>query len=153
MALTSTEQLFLERPWYKCFLHNDNLTLFPVTSKNFLCNVTGFTIFQLSPIVFYWRFRVRFISTEKWNNKGKYPDGVQIIIFSLEKRFVWRQRFPKEIWQMEFDVAVRGISLGKRFSVVSTWRAPVRKRPEQSTVQFAHTFLTSCCTKSCLRFF
>ena len=82
MELTSTEQLFIERPWYKCFLHNDNL--FPVTSKKFLCNVIGFIIFHVSPVFFYWRFRVCFISTGKWYKKGKYPDGVQIFTFSLE---------------------------------------------------------------------
>ena len=37
MALTSAEQLFIERP------------LFPVTSvKIFICNVIGFTVFHLS---------------------------------------------------------------------------------------------------------
>ena len=57
----------------------------------------------------------------------------------------------KCVWR-EFDVAffmVRGISLGKRFSVVSTWRAPVRKRLKPSTLNFEHTFLTDCCTKPC----
>ena len=48
MARTSTEQLFIERPLYRRFLHNDH-TLFPVTSvKTFLCNVIGFTIYHLS---------------------------------------------------------------------------------------------------------
>ena len=28
MALTSTEQLFIERPLHKCFLHNDRLPYF-----------------------------------------------------------------------------------------------------------------------------
>ena len=33
MALTSMEQLFIERPLYRGFLHNDQLViLFPVTS-------------------------------------------------------------------------------------------------------------------------
>ena len=35
MALTSTEQLFIERPWYKCFLHNDNLTYFRAAASFF----------------------------------------------------------------------------------------------------------------------
>ena len=70
--------------------------------RKFFCNVIGVTIFHLAPVLFYWRFRVCFISTEKWNKKGKYPDGVQIFTFSLEKRFVSRQRFQKEIWRMVF---------------------------------------------------
>ena len=50
MVPTSMEQLFTERPLYRCFLHNDHFyTLFPVTSaRKFLCNVIGFTIFHLS---------------------------------------------------------------------------------------------------------
>ena len=42
---------------------------------------------------------------------------------------------------------VRGFSLEKRFWVVSTRRAPVPKRLKRSTLNFAHTFLTSCCRK------
>ena len=30
---------------------------------------------------FYWKFAIYFISTEKWNKKGKYPDEVQISTF------------------------------------------------------------------------
>ena len=74
--------------------------VFPVTSEKFICKDIDFTIFHLSPVFFDWKFRICFISTEKWNKKGKYPDGVQIFTFSLEHRIVWRQRFPKEIWQM-----------------------------------------------------
>ena len=51
MALTSIEQLFIERPLYRRLLHNDHLpyTLFQVTClKKILCNVIGFTIFYLS---------------------------------------------------------------------------------------------------------
>ena len=32
--------------------------------------------------------------------KEKYSDRVQIFTFSFENRFVWHQRFLKEIWQM-----------------------------------------------------
>ena len=32
--------------------------------------------------------------------KEKYPDRVQIFTLSVENSFVWRQRFPREIWQM-----------------------------------------------------
>ena len=48
---------------------------------------------------------------------------------------------------------VTGISLGKSFWVVNTWRAPVRKRFKGSTLGFAHTFLTDCCTKPWPQFF
>ena len=72
-----------------------SLALFPVTSvKNVLWDIIGFTIFHLfrtffygftvfdlSIIFFYWRFVIYFISIEKWNKKGKYPNGVQIFIF------------------------------------------------------------------------
>ena len=46
---------------------------------------------------------------------------------------------------------VRGISLGNGFWVVNT--TPVRKGLKGSTVNFAHTFLTDYCTKTCPRFF
>ena len=50
MILTSTEQLFIERPLCRRFLHNEHL--FPVTSVNkFLCNVIRFTTFHLSEAV------------------------------------------------------------------------------------------------------
>ena len=49
MILTSTEQLFMERPLNRLSLHNAHFFLFPVTSvKRFLCNVIGFPIFHLS---------------------------------------------------------------------------------------------------------
>ena len=49
MALTSTEQVFIERPLYRRFLHNDHLPYFLVTCvKKVLCNVISFTIFHLS---------------------------------------------------------------------------------------------------------
>ena len=46
--------------------------------------------------VFSWKFLVYFISTEKRNEKAKYPDGVQIFTFLHEYRFLWRQRFQKK---------------------------------------------------------
>ena len=55
-----------------------------------------------------------------------------------------------------FDVAVfvvRRISLVKSFWMVNTWWAPVRKRFKGSTLNFAHTFLTDCCTKAVPAFF
>ena len=76
---------------------------------------------------------------------GKYPDEVQIFTFLLEYRFVWHQRFQKKFG--------RWISLGKSFLVVNNWRAPVQKPLKRSTLTFAHTFLTDCCTKPCPRFF
>ena len=83
----------------------------------------------------------------------------------LEYWFIWRQRFQRNLtdgnfirkclWG-KFVVATfmfRGISLGKSFWVMKTWRAPVRKRLKGSTLNFAHTFLIVCCTKPCLLFF
>ena len=72
-------------------------------------------------------------------------------------------KISKEIWQtviwsenvfkenLNFH-GYRGILLRKSFWVVNTWRAPVRKRLKGSTLNFAHTFLTDCCTKPCPHF-
>ena len=156
MALTSTDLYNIS-----CIMMTYRIS----TSKKFLCNVIGFTIFHLSHVFFYWRFCVCFISKRKIKEKrGKHPDGLQIFTFSLKNRFVWHQRFLKEIWQMiiwsenvwrEFDVKifmVRWILLGKRFLVVGTWQTPVWKRLKWSALNFAHTFLTDCCTKPCWHF-
>ena len=43
MALSSTEQLFIETPLYRRFLRHDVTCV-----KKVICNVTGFTIFNLS---------------------------------------------------------------------------------------------------------
>ena len=48
---------------------------------------------------------------------------------------------------------VRGISPGKGFWVVNTWRAPTWKWLKRSTLNFAQTFLTGCWTKTWPRFF
>ena len=45
-----------------------------------------------------------------------------------------------------------GLKLGTfvsecKFLMVNTWRAPVQKRLEGSTIKFAHTFLTDCCSR------
>ena len=48
---------------------------------------------------------------------------------------------------------VTGVSLGKSFWVVNTWRAAVRKPFKGPTLGFAHTFLTDCCTKPWTQFF
>ena len=42
------------------------------------------------------RFLVTSFQQKHEMKKGKYPDGVQIFIFLLEYRFVWRQRFQKK---------------------------------------------------------
>ena len=66
----------------------------------------------------------------------------------------FKRNLTDVIWS-EFVVAifmVRGISLGKSFWVVNTWRAPVRTRLKGSAVNFAHTFLTDYYTKPCPRF-
>ena len=64
--------------------------------RTFLWDVMGFTIYHLSRIFFYWRFLIYVISTEKWNKKGKYPNGVQIFTFLPKHRPVWRQIFQKK---------------------------------------------------------
>ena len=64
-----------------------------------MLSVLQFSIFLLSC---YWRFRVCFISTEKWNKKGKYPDGVQIFTFTLRIDLFdvkdFQKKFLKGIW-------------------------------------------------------
>ena len=141
IALTSTEQLFIERPSYRHFLHNDYLLiLFLVTCvKKFLAmflllqfsifrsshwrcsvrrgvlgNLTKFTGKNLWQSLFFnkvpgwsncfWSFLClllkisgNLISTERWDKKGKYPDWVPIFTFWLEYRFVWHQRFQRNL--------------------------------------------------------
>ena len=58
---------------------------------------TGATASNLSR-VFCWRFRIYFISTEKWDEKREIPWWSSNIYF--EYRFVWRQRFQINFWQM-----------------------------------------------------
>ena len=155
--------------------------------KKVLCNVIGFTIFHLQkqPLdelvsfsiklqtgatasnlsrVFCWRFRIYFISTEKWDEKREIPWWSSNIYF--EYRFVWRQRFQINFWQIvnwSETVFKKNLMLqyswleefrqGKSFWVVNTGRAPVRKRFKGSTINFANTFLTDYCTKLCARFY
>ena len=51
MSIRSTEQLFLERPSYSCFLHNGIMITYPISNnfclKTFLWDVISFTIFLL----------------------------------------------------------------------------------------------------------
>ena len=93
--------------------------------------------------------------------KVKYPDGVQIFTFLVEYQFVGIKDFKpnftddnliRKCVSREFDVAVFIVSLEKSFWVVNTWRAPVQKRLKGSILNFAHTFLTDCCTKLFRRF-
>ena len=62
-----------------------------------MLSVLQFSIFLVSSFIedFFHLFIsfFYFISTEKWNRKGKYPNGVKIFTFLLEHRFVWRQIF------------------------------------------------------------
>ena len=126
-------------------------------------NVIGLTIFLVSSLFHFVLFLTYFVSTEKWNKKAKYPDGVQIFTFFSSIFLSDVKNFKRNLTdgnlirkcQRDFDVAVfmvRGISLGNGFWVVNTWRAPVRKRLKRSTLNFANTFLTKCCTKPCQRF-
>ena len=73
----------------------------------------------------------------------------------MPKIFTYGNLIRKCVYR-EFYVAVFmvwGISLWKTFWVVNTRWAPVQKQFKGSTSNFAHTFLTDCCTKLCLTFF
>ena len=95
MALTSTEQLFIEKPLYRRFLH------YSQNSQENTCGKVSFLVKLQAEVtasdlssIFSWRLLVYFISIEKWKNemkKGKESGGVQI--FLLVYRFVWRQQF------------------------------------------------------------
>ena len=80
------------RPWYKCFLYNDNLPYFQLLLKSSSAMLLAlqFFIFLLSSC----NENFVFVSFQQKNEKRKYPDVVQIFTLSLENRFVWRQRFP-----------------------------------------------------------
>ena len=83
----------------------------------------GFTIFHLSRVFFYWRFLIYFISTEKWNKKGKYPNRVQILTFLLEHRYVWRQGFQKKFQKVIWSENVFKDNFQRTFVLMkSSWR-------------------------------
>ena len=88
MSIRPIKQLLLERPLYRSFLHNDHLPLFPVTSvKN--VSVGCYWLYNFPSFLYLFLLKISyFISTEKWNKKGKYRNEVQIITFLLEHRFV-----------------------------------------------------------------
>ena len=92
-------------------------------------NVIGLTIFLVSSLFHCVLFLTYFVSTEKWNKKAKYPDGVQIFTFFSSIDLSDVKNFKRNLTdgnlirkcQREFDVAVfmvRGISLGNGFWVV-----------------------------------
>ena len=124
MALTSTEQLFLERPLYRlsCIM-----ITYPISSN--LCKKSSLQCYRLDNCPFFssrhWRCSVRkrcswkfrkihrktfliflvssledflFIPFQQKNEmkKGKYHDGAQVFTFLLGYWFVWRQRFQKK---------------------------------------------------------
>ena len=137
----------IKRPWHRCFpvnfakfLRTSFLTehlRWLLLSKIWLA--LQFSIFCVCSFIEDFLL----ISFQQKNEikKGKYPDSVQIFTFFSSIDL--------------FDIVVfmvRGISLVNGFWVVKTWRTPVRKRLKQSTLNFAHTFLTDCCTKPCPRF-
>ena len=111
MALTSTEQLSIERP-----LHRKAATGGVLLEKVFLeisqdsqentCGKVPFlirmqaegTASDLSQ-VFCWKFLVYFISVEKWNKKGKYPDRVRNVYFLAWLSICLTSKISKEIWQ------------------------------------------------------
>ena len=122
-----------------------------------------FSVFLLSSFVEDFVF----VSCPQKNGvkKGNTLTEFKYLLFRSRINFFNVKDFSKKFdrWQFDqkmclkgIDVAVfmvRGISLWKRFWVVSTWRAPVRKRLKGSTLNFAHAFLTDCCTKPCPCFF
>ena len=105
-------------------------------------------------VSFSWRFLVYFIFS--WKMKWKKGNTLiefkyllfysSIDLFDLKgfKRNLTDGNLIRKCVLRELDVAVfmvRGISLGKRFWVVSTWRALVWKRLKRSALNFVHTFL------------
>ena len=73
MSLTSTEQLFIERPLYRCFLRNDHLPFL-------LWNVIGLNNF---PSFSCLLLDFLLISTEKMKKKGNTPMEFKYLLFCL----------------------------------------------------------------------
>ena len=65
---------------------------------------------------------------------------------------IWSENVFKRNMMLQFS-RLRGISLGKGFWVLNTWRAPVWKLLKRSTLNYAHTFPIACWTKTCPFFF
>ena len=132
MSIRPIKQLLLERPLYRSFLHNDHLPLFPVTSvKNvslgyyWLYNFPSFSYLLFSVWSFSYLLLLEisyFISTEKWNKKGKYPNEVQISTFLLEHRFVLHQRFQKKFQMVIWSENVFKENLMLQFSWLEEFR-------------------------------
>ena len=97
--------LFKKRPLHRCFSVNFAKFLKHLFLQNFsggcFCLKDDWPYnFHLSCVLFYWRFLVYSISTEKWNKKREIPGWSWNIYVFLEYRFIWRLRISKEIWQM-----------------------------------------------------
>ena len=75
MSLTSTEQLFIERPLYRCFLRNDHLPFL-------LWNVIGLNNFPSFSCLLLLKISCLF--QQKNEKKREYPDGVQIFTFLFD---------------------------------------------------------------------
>ena len=121
--------------------------------------------------MFYsWICSCNILGVEGWGIKGRGPkirtegrgsrntdtllfcSSIDLFDFKdFKKKLTDGNLIRKCVWR-EFYVAIfmiTGILIGKSFWVVNTWRAPVRKWLKRSPLNFAHTFLTDCCTKSC----
>ena len=107
--------------------------------------------------LFHFNRKMRWKKGIPWWNPNIYLfTRVSICLTSkISKEISQMVIWSESVFKKKFIVAifmVRGISLGKSFWVVNTWRAPVWKWLKRSTLNFASTFLTYCCTKSYPRF-
>ena len=101
--------------------------------------------------LFYSNRKIKW-KKEKTLIKFKYLILCSCIDFFDVKNFK-RNLTDGKLIKREFCVAVfmvRIISLAKSFWVVNTWWAPVQKWLKWSTLNFGHTFLTDCCTKTAI---
>ena len=78
----------------KVFLKISQYSQENTCGKDFLIKLQSEATASNLSRVFSWRFFVYFISTEKWDKKGKYSMEFKYLLFLLEyHRFVWRQRY------------------------------------------------------------
>ena len=87
-----------------------------------------------------------------FNRKMKWKKGNTLMelkyYFFARVSICLTSKISKEIWQM----VNWSENVFKGNLMLNTWQAPGRKRLKGSPLNFAHTFLTDCCTKPCLRF-
>ena len=110
--------------------------------QSLFCNKVEVSASDLSR-VFSWRFCLFHFNR---NEKREIPCWSWNIYFFARVLICLTSKTSKGNLMLQFSELVES------FWVVNTWRAPVRKRLKGSTLNFAHRFLTDCCTKPCLRF-